>query len=534
MPRKALLAAVVIGALALRLWGIAFGLPAIYRPDEDVVVGRAMGVLHGTFDPNFANWPHLYIYVAAGWLGFFQPFFGWLGAAAPYLGVRLLDALLGSAAVVAVYVFSNRAYGRATALTSALFMAVAFLAVRESHFATIDMPLALASTVALYAALRLAEIDTVRRRVVGGALLGMAAGVKYNGALALAAFAAAEVWQQRRRPRVLALGLVTIAAVATMVFVLTSPFLLIDLSAFRSSLGYIFGQLSTANLHEIGYVHLPKLLWYTLDPPLFLVAIAGIVYAAIRRTRADWILLAFVLATYALIGSGFTVFARYADPLVPPLVILGARLLVDSAARLVKPATAVAVGLAIVAVPALAHDLAYDQLITQTDTRTLALDWMAARLPAGSRVATLYFAGVAHDQALIDRGTYSHGAQNRYVASFLQNQLQDRFRIYDLVAADLEQDSVSRLRNSGVDFVVYSPTTAGDDCAPPLPLEKALEAQAVLLASFSPTDGACTNAVFEPIDAYFVPLSGYNGWVRPGPVIRIYSLRVSPRLFAAR
>lgn len=524
----------MVGALGLRLWGINFGLPAIYRPDEDVVVGRAMGVLHGTFDPNFANWPHLYIYVSAAWLGLLQPAFGWMGAAAPYLGVRVLDALLGTATVAAAYAFGNRAYGRATGLVCASFLAVAFLAVRDSHFATIDMPLAFAVTIALYAALRLTELDTVRRRVLGGALVGLAAGVKYNGALALAGFAAAEVWQRRRQPRVLLLAILTIAGISALVFVLTSPFLLIDQATFRSSLGYIFGHLSAGNLPEIGYVHLPLVLWYSLDPPLFLLAVGGLVYAAVRRTVTDWILLAFVVAYYALIGSGHTVFARYADPLVPALVLLAARLLTDASAKLRRPVAAMALGVAIVAIPAVAHDLAYDQLITQTDTRTEALDWMMARLPVGSRVATMYFAGVAHDQAMIDRGAYSHGAPNQYIASFLQNRLQNRFRIYDLAEAQVLTDSVSTLRGSGVDFVVYSPITPGDDCAPPQPLQQALDAQAILLASFSPTDARCTDAVFDPIDSYYVPLSGYGGWTRPGPVIRIYSLRVSPRLFASR
>jgi hypothetical protein len=534
VPRKVTLAAVMVGALGIRLWGINFGLPAIYRPDEDVVVGRAMGVLHGTFDPNFADWPHLYMYVSAGWLGLLQPAFGWLGAAAPYLGVRVLDALLGTATVAAAYASGNRAYGRATGLISAVFVAVAFLAVRDSHFATTDMPLAFAVTIALYAALRLVELDTIRRRVLGGALLGLAAGVKYNGALALAGFGAAEVWQQRRRPRVLILALLTIGGVSALAFVLTSPFLLIDQAAFRSSLGHIFEHLSAGNLREIGYVHLPWLLWYSLDPPLFLLAVGGLAYAAVRRTAADWILLAFVVAYYALIGSGHTVFARYADPLGPPLVVLAARLLTDASARLRRPAAALALGVAIVAIPAVAHDLAYDQLITRTDTRTQALDWMMARLPAGSYVATLYFPGVAHDEAMIDSGAHSHGAPNRYVASFLQNRLQDRFRIYDLAEAQVLKDAISTLRSSGVDFVVYSATKPVNSCAPPQPLQQALDAQAILLASFSPTDGRCTDAVFDQIDSYFVPLSGYGGWVRPGPVIRIYSLRVSPRLFASR
>ena len=65
MQRLAL-PAIALVALGLRLWGITFGLPAIYRPDENVVVGRAMGVLHGVVDPRFADWPHLYFYASAG------------------------------------------------------------------------------------------------------------------------------------------------------------------------------------------------------------------------------------------------------------------------------------------------------------------------------------------------------------------------------------------------------------------------------------------------------------------------------------
>ena len=59
-------------AAGLRLWGINFGLPALYRPDEDVTVGRAMGIFHGVLNPHFADWPHLYFYLAAAWLAPFR------------------------------------------------------------------------------------------------------------------------------------------------------------------------------------------------------------------------------------------------------------------------------------------------------------------------------------------------------------------------------------------------------------------------------------------------------------------------------
>ncbi|HEY0493827.1 MAG TPA: glycosyltransferase family 39 protein [Candidatus Dormibacteraeota bacterium] len=514
-----------MGAFALRLWGINFGLPSIYRPDEDVVVGRAMGVLHGTLDPHFANWPHLYMYASAAWLALVKPLFPLFGPAAPYLAVRILDATLGALTVLMLYRLGRRAYGDLAGLLSALFLAVAFLAVRDSHFATIDIPLTFACVAGLNAALQLAESDRTRNRLIGGVLVGLAASLKYNGALLLASLAVAQAQHRRPAPRT-ALALTVIGLLAVAAFVLTSPFLLIDIEAFAVGVGYIFHQLSSANQPEIGYIHIPRLaLWYGLDPPLFLLSLYGIAYALVRRSRADWIFLAFVLAYYALLGAGFSVFVRYADPLLPPLVLLGARALADTSARLTRPALATAFAVVIIALPALVHDLAYAHLVQQQDTRTQAFDWLSANVPAGSRVATLYFAGPAHDQGMIDRRDQSHGAPNEYVASFLQNRLEDRYSVHDLAEGELRSNTLTSLKSDGVSYVVYSSTTPAGGCAPQLPLRKALSGEATLRATFSPTDGKCTNAVFDPIDGYYVPIGGYEGWVRPGPTIEIFALR---------
>ncbi len=512
------------GALALRLWGINFGLPAIYRPDEDVVVGRAMGILHGVIDPHFTNWPHLYMYVSAAWLALTSPLFPLFGPGAPYLAVRLLDAALGTATVIVVYLLGRRAYGAVTGLVAAVLLAVAFLPVRDSHFATIDTPLTFTCAVGLLAALHLAETDTTRPRVLGGILLGLAASVKYNGALLLASLVAAQGFHLRPARRAV-LGLVLVGSLGVIAFLLTSPFLLIDVRAFASGIGYIFHHLSSANQPEIGYLHLPRLaLWYGLEPPVALLGVAGLAYALIRRTQADLILLAFVLAYYALIGSGYSVFVRYADPLLPPLLVLAARALVAARQRLPNPALATLLAAAILLIPAVAHDVSFDRLIQQRDTRNQAFDWLASNVPVNGRVATLYFAGPAHDQAMIDRGNQSHGATDPYVASFLQNRLQARYSIHELEQSELQSDSLAGLRADGVAYVVYSPITPAGGCAPSLPLLRALENGATLRATFSPTDGRCTSAIFDPIDGYYVPLSGYHGWIRPGPTIQIFEL----------
>ena len=90
----------------------------------------------------------------------------------------------------------------------------------------------------------------------------------------------------------------------------------------------------------------------------------------------------------------------------------------------------------------------------------------------------------------------------------------------------MQQATVATLRADGVGYVVIARKRPDLGCAAPTPLERQLQQQAQLVASFAPTSGGCpTNAVFDSIDTYYLPLAGYAGYGRPGPVIRIYALR---------
>jgi hypothetical protein len=278
-------------------------------------------------------------------------------------------------------------------------------------------------------------------------------------------------------------------------------------------------------------------LWFGIDPVLVLLAIVGVAYAAWRRQAADVIILVFLGVYILLIGAGRSVFFRYADPMIPFLLLLGGRALaalVERTARgqaqqisgpgVERPRVmALAAAVVLVVVAPLVHDVRYDLLIQQTDTRTLAFDWLASHVPAGSRAAVPYMAGPAHDQAMIDSGEHSHGATDAYVASFLDSRLETHYSIHELTRDDLQLTSLDSFRNAGITYVVVGYETPATGCGVESPLERALRAQGPPLASFTPTIG-CPQSVFDPIDTYYVPLAGYGGWVRPGPYIRIYRL----------
>jgi hypothetical protein len=486
-----------------------------------------MGVFHGIFNPSFADWPHLYFYVSAAWLAPFRLVGLVSDQASGYLGVRVLDALLGSLTVLVVFNLGRRAYGTVAGVFGALALSVAFLHVRDSHFALLDVPLTLAIIAGLSIAYRTITSGHMGGLLSNGVALGLAASIKYNGALALIGMATAQFLRIRiRRGRWLELAgkLVVIAALGVAVLFITSPFLLLDFKTTQHGITYIFQHLGTRTAPAIGWVQLSSALWYGIDPVLVLLAAAGIAYATWQRQLLDWILLSFVVIYFLAIGSGGSVFFRYADPLLPPLLVLGGRVVADAIGWTTRGRVrllAVIAASTLIVVPSLLHDLRYDTLIQETDTRTLAYEWLEQHVPPGGRTAIPYFSGPTHDQHLVDSHEHSHGATNPYIASFLDGRLATRYSILELVGRDFDQPPLARFREEGISYVVVADPTPGRGCQPDTALERALMAEGPPAVSFSPTVG-CPSSVFDPIDAYFVPLAGYAGWARPGPPIRIY------------
>src|SRR4029077_19133822 len=197
----------------------------------DVTVGRAMGVVHGILNPHFADWPHLYFYAAAAWLAPFRLVGLVSDPASGYLGVRILDALLGSLTVLVVFEFGRRAYGWLAGFFGAAALAVAFLPARDSHFATLDIPLTLACVATLYIAYRTIHSRGLRPLLLNGIALGVAASLKYNGALVFAGGAATQTRRggiERSRWSQILGRLALIAAVGVVTLGITSPFLVLD------------------------------------------------------------------------------------------------------------------------------------------------------------------------------------------------------------------------------------------------------------------------------------------------------------------
>ena len=346
----AMLAAIVLGAAAVRFWGIGFGLPHTQaRPDETVAIGVALAFLRGDFSPRFFDYPWLYMWaisalyvayyawgaatgafgsladVVASWPVHWEPFF---------LINRTLSATLGTATVVVVFGIARRLWDEATGLVAALFLALAFLHVRESHFGTTDVTMTF--FVVLSVGLLLRAHDTRRPALFAAAGLvgGLAAATKYNGVLLFVPLAAsaivhaAESGTQRwaalfdRRLWLFAGGFLA-------TFLIGVPFIVLDNTAFNAAMAELWHSMLNATpqlaLTSGWRHHLEISLRYGLGLPLLATGLAGTVLVLARETRTGVLLLSFPLAYFAVAGSLEYLFPRYTMPVVPFLAIVAAR-----------------------------------------------------------------------------------------------------------------------------------------------------------------------------------------------------------------
>lgn len=341
---------ILLLALALRVWGLEWGLPSAthyfsYHPDETVVLQAAMGMnaFSGQLLPHFYNYGSLQLYLVnfANSLAFV---FGgvnivikdfatdWPQWARMYEIGRGLTVAMGVGTVWATYALGVRLWGRRAGILGALTLALLPLHAQHSHWLTVDVPATFWAVLSLVWTARYAMDDPrpLRAALRAGVFAGLAAATKYNLALALLPLLLASGFL-RRQPKYLAVGLLA-AAIA---FLAACPGAVLEPGLFRAGLRF---EAIHVNNHDdptfkntgSGFVfHIARNLDAGLGLPLLLLALIAVGYAAYRRTRGDGLLAAFALPYYVLIGLAAVRYARYTIPLLPILALWTGRLLAD-------------------------------------------------------------------------------------------------------------------------------------------------------------------------------------------------------------
>jgi Dolichyl-phosphate-mannose-protein mannosyltransferase len=518
--RHAALTAILGVALVARYWAIDYCLPALVcRPDEEAVASIAGGFFARDFNPHFFDWPPLFMYaVALAMVPFFKyaKYTGWIRSeyrfllsitqhpAPVFLAARAISAAAGTASVWIVHRIALRLFDRTTGLIAAAFLAVAFLHVRDSHFGVTDVSATFVALIAVLSCSRLAGVPTTRELIVAGVLTGLAAATKYNGALVSLPVLWIVVTNPERRSISAVFGHAAIyAGVAAGVFLLCCPYTLIEFEAFLRALDAVSSHLLGGHGPNVGrgwWVHLNSSLRHGVGLPELVAGLAGLAWFAWRSPRLGIMLLLFPVATFVTIGSGLTVFARYALPIVPFLCLGAAYATVEGTRALAtwlhRPRWQAAlawVAAIVILLPSARSVWQFDRLLAVDDSRVAAAHWIEDHFPAGATIgeAELRWSHLSFETA--DGST--PGA----------------FQTMVLTPDAPDPDVI---------VVTESPLHPGG-----LPLEITPERLARYQPAMVTSGPERPGSIYDWQDEFYIPLAGIDHLDRPGPRITLLTKR---------
>jgi len=396
--------ALLAGALALRLWGLRHGLPYVYNADENAhFVPGAIGMFGHTYNPNYFINPPAFTYLLH--VLFALGFGGREGVSDAYAAnagdvfavARAASAVLGAAAVGGLAWAGVRLFDGRTGLVAAALLAVAFLPVHYAHFALNDVPTLAPLCLALAGAGGVLARGRRRDYALAGVGLGLACATKYTGGIVLLPLLAAAAVAPGRSLAGRLGGLALAGALAIAAFLIANPFALLDFGSFRDGLGEQSaassdggGKLGLTADNGILY-YLGTTTWGLGWVPV-LAALGGAAGLAAKDWRRAAVLVPPVVLFVLFMGTQDRYFARWLLPVYPILCLLAAYGAVSAATwtferlRRPRPGWAAAAAGVLLCAQGLVYAVHNDVVLSRSDTRQLARDWMVANVPPGTKV----------------------------------------------------------------------------------------------------------------------------------------------------
>lgn len=412
-----ILIAILAVATWLRVRGLDWGLPHPYHPDEGSILFHALAFGTGDLNPHWFRWPSLLMYFMFGVYGAFYligRLAGTFGTPADLLRSYLTDlspfwmmgrwvsAIAGVATVWVTYRIGKRAFGAAAGLAGALFLAVVYLHVRDSHYATPDVVTTLLAALSLLLALRACDTARVADLVASGLFAGLAASVKYPGVIAAAGTLAAFAHLVTAR-RVPVWSLVAAAAACVAGFVVGTPYSVLSTSEFVRDITRQFTMVSSAGVGQgptsfaAGLIEIfGKSVARGIGYLIFILAVFGAVLPRLgdrtRRGRhARTVIAVYAVAMFLVMMLITVKRSTYLTPSLPALAVLAAAGAEALWRRLARPlAVPAGVPLAVITLVvaglAMVPSVRFGTALAAVDTRTRAARWVENEIPPGSTV----------------------------------------------------------------------------------------------------------------------------------------------------
>ncbi len=437
-------AAVILGA-ALRLYGLSFGLPSNFHPDEVPKVNAIMRMVDSqSLNPQYFLHPSLLLYATYGMSTLLHAL-GMEGAFrdTAFLAGRLVSALAGIISIALTYQIGKRLFSRETGGLAACLLAVFPLHVTCSRYLKED---ALLTFVVLSCVLTTVIAVQSNRRwalLFAGLLAGCTAGTKYSGILmvvvpASAPWLASRSWKPDTRWIPWALVAVMIAPLG---FLMTTPYAVLNAAKFLTDFRAESRHMQTGHTvaisawSQLWMYHYWRSMWPGMSGFAAVLSVLGLGFLVRRGRIEDLLIVGVVLLFYMpaeyVKAKPAPQPERYILPCLPFLAIAASELLrqLHGRGKVFRFGVAAIAGV-LVFLPlqrtlALASDL-------RNDTRDQMVTWMKQSVPPGSKI-------------LMDWKPYCPNFHGQ------------TFEVLHIPRADIMEGLDSRaLKESGADYLILS------------------------------------------------------------------------------
>ena len=354
------------------------------------------------FNPHYFCYGTLYIYlfavaIAIGVVSrFIKPvadilfYFFHPGEIAKFYFVgRLTSAIFGAAAVVLTYLIGRKIFGRKGGMIASLLLSLSPLLVINAHYVAVDVTAVFFICLTFYLALNLLESHRTKFYILSGIAAGLAADAKYSAGLIVLVVPMISLLRTYKspwdilkcwfRPKVLLTYLCTFVT-----FLILCPYIITSNEEVMSLLQYDARVMTgESGISLRGFFYYLEALYHGLGLLLFLLSLAGLVYALVKRSKADIAIIFWVAVSILIFALAEVRFDRYILVILPFLCLLGAGLI----ERIMQKKILLGIGVILfVVISTFLYTAAYNRLFVQPNTRTVTGQWIAENIPTGSKI----------------------------------------------------------------------------------------------------------------------------------------------------
>lgn len=352
LTTRTLLIAILVLALALRFYGLAWDAGFSYtpHPDERAILDRVIGISPPGLDEfgllfdaerspwnprwfNYGSFP-LYVLKLVQIVG--EPFLNDVNDIR-VLG-RAVSGLADVATILAVYGIAALAFDRRTGLLAAALTALAVIHIQLSHFFAVDTLQAMLAIAALYFMVKVAREGSMRDSLFAGALVGLGLATKASQLPIVAPFVIAHLmfafalngkettYRFERRMETAIWGVIGGSALAIIALLIAQPYTLLDWGRFFSHVSeqseMIRGIRDYPYTRQYAdttpyWYHIRQLAIWGYGLPLGIAAWAGLLYVSLRGMPLK------IGAAYLIVGWGMPAAILFVSQSVVALAAAG-------------------------------------------------------------------------------------------------------------------------------------------------------------------------------------------------------------------